>query len=245
VDQDDYLDIQPWPVAELAGQLIAHVALGRRGLIEADIDADVFERETDRFELDAWSQLELTAWLDASGTSILSAPSGTLSDEQIDRCNDALVVGSTIAWSMYIVEAPTLSLSTDGSVEQRVLDWAPGPWTPVRNVVKGLRTRTDVALASERERWELIHWRCSIFDDPGSEQEDRSALTETIRELADHPIVSVGEHDFLMDDGREFGDLDPVDLGELFHVSELRLRTMNWVCGFGDSPSTAPLFDVD
>jgi hypothetical protein len=156
VDQDDYLDIQPWPVAELAGQLIAHVALGRRGLIEADIDADVFERETDRFELDAWSQLELTAWLDASGTSILSAPSGTLSDEQIDRCNDALVVGSTIAWSMYIVEAPTLSLSTDGSVEQRVLDWAPGPWTPVRNVVKGLRTRTDVALASERERWEPL-----------------------------------------------------------------------------------------
>jgi hypothetical protein len=33
---DDFLSIEPWPISELAGHLVAQVTLGRRALIESD-----------------------------------------------------------------------------------------------------------------------------------------------------------------------------------------------------------------
>ncbi|MBA2469920.1 MAG: hypothetical protein H0V37_10995 [Chloroflexia bacterium] len=239
---DDYIDIRPWPPIELAGQLVAHVTLGRRGLIENDEEAHVFEHETDRFELDAWAKLELTAWLAADDTPILAAPIGNLTDSQAEHCDDALIVASTIGWAIHVVTFPSLPLATDGGAEQLVLDWAPGPWTPVRNVVKAIRVRTDEALATERERWELVVWRCTLFEDEETTEVDREALRETIAELPDQGLITTDGGDFIIEDGTPFGELSADELDQLAHEAELRLKTLNWVCGFGDAPQSAPLF---
>lgn len=242
VNDDDFLDIHPWPPAELVGQLVAHVALGRRGLIEEDQDGDIFERETDRFELDAWARLELTSWLTVNDARILSTPIGNLEQAQQERCNDALIVGSTIGWALHIVDAFSLPISTDGGPEGGVLEWAPGPWTPVRNVVKGVRVRSDDDLAAERERWELFAWRTTLFEDDASIDLDRQALQETIAELSGQAVIETDGHDFVDDRGKPFSGLSADELDQIAHEAELRLTTLNWICGFGNSPASAPLF---
>ncbi|MDQ3657223.1 MAG: hypothetical protein M3457_19390 [Chloroflexota bacterium] len=242
MNDDDFLDIHPWPPIELVGQLVSHVALGRRGLIEGDQNGDVFERETDRFELDAWAKLELTAWMTAEQTAILATPLADLSEAQLDSCQDALVVASTIGWAIYIVALPTLPVSTDGGPEGVVLEWAPGPWTPVRNTVKAIRVRSDELLATERERWELLTWRSTLFQDNESIDIDRQALEETIAELAGQSLVQTNGQDFTVTAGKPFSALQSDDLDQIAHEAELRLKTLNWICGFGESPATAPIF---
>ena len=241
-DRDDYIDIQPWPVAELIGQLTAHVAIGRRGLIESDPDTDGFERETDRFELDAWAKLELTSWLTADQLAILEAPLDSLNPDQLDRCEDALVVASSIAWCTRVESESRLPIVTDGGPEQRTIAWSPRPWTPIRNVLKGIRVRSDETLAAERERWELLHWRCHLFTEESDLDEDRKALRDTIRELQGQDLLGHNDADLILEDGTPFSDLDDDTLDEIASQSEIRLRALNWVCGFGDTPATAPLF---
>src|SRR5690606_25296855 len=115
------------------------------GLIETDRETDVFERETDRFELEAWARLELTAWLNESQFRILDLPLGNLSSEQLELTNDGMVIGSTLGWAMYLVKLDALPMQSDGAPEMGILEWSPTPWTPVRNIVKSLKIRTEDA----------------------------------------------------------------------------------------------------
>ena len=239
---DDYIDIQPWPVAELIGQLAAHVAIGRRGLIESDTATDDFERETDRFELDAWAKLELSSWLTPEDDLVLDAPIDSLSAGQIDHCEDALVMASSIAWSARVVNESRLPIITDGAPELQTLAWSPRPWTPIRNVLKGIRVRSDETLAAERERWEILYWRCQLFTDNSTDAEDRQALRDMIRELGGQALLGHNAEDLELEDGRSFTDLDDGTIDELAHQAGLRLRALNWVCGFGASPDSAPLY---
>jgi len=245
VNDEEFLDIHPWPTVELVGQLVSHVALGRRGLIESDEQGDMFERETDRFELDAWAKLELTVWMSVDQSAILAAPLANLSEAQLEACHDALIVASTIGWATYIVALATLPISTDGGPEGAVLDWAPGPWTPVRSSVKAIRVRSDEHLATERERWELLAWRSTLFQDDESINIDQQALEETIAELAGQSLVETNGQDFIAARGKPFGALPADDLAQIAHEAELRLKTLNWVCGFGETPVSAPLFLED
>ncbi len=241
-DNGDYVDINPWPAAELVGQLVSSVATARRGLIESDDESDIFARETDRIELDAWTKLELSAWISAEDSRILESPIGDLSPDQVGRCDDAMIVASTIAWSIRVAYLKSLPLLTTGDAEQKTLDWVPGPWTPVRNVIKGVRVRSDESLAAERERWELVFWRCSLFSDEQTRDDDNLALRETVEEVEELGSIGVAEGDFALEDGTPFRNLDSQILEELRHQSELRLRAMNWVCGFGETIDSAPLF---
>lgn len=241
MDADDFIDIEPWATSEIAGHLVAQVTLGRRGLIETDRETDVFERETDRFELEAWARLELTAWLSEPQFRILDLPLGNLSSEQLELTNDGMVIGSTLGWAMYLVKLDALPMQSDGAPEMGILEWAPTPWTPVRNVVKALKVRTEDALAAERERWELIHWRSMLFTDEATADEDRQVLLETVNELRQLGTIPTAGNDLALDNGEPFTNLSPDALFELQHTSEVRLRALNWVCGFGETPDTAPL----
>ncbi len=245
MNDEEFLDIHPWPPIELVGQLVSHVALGRRSLIESDEQGDRFERETDRFELDAWAKLDLTVWMSVDQSAILAAPLANLSEAQLEACHDALIVASTIGWATYIVALPTLPITTDGGPEGVVLDWAPGPWTPVRNSVRAIRVRSDEHLATERERWELLAWRSTLFQDDEAMDVDQQALEETIAELAGQSLVETNGQDFIAARGKPFGALPADDLVQIAHEAELRLKTLNWICGFGATPASAPIFLED
>lgn len=235
----DSVDIQPWPVRELVGQLAASAAVARRGAIEADVQADVYERETDRFELEAWSRGELVSWLTLSDFAILDSPAGALSPDHLERCHDALLECSTIAWAISALGSEGLPIFTDGEPERLAVAWAPGPWTAIHQVTRGKRPRHDDALAREREKWELIYWRLDLelpLDD-----ETLEAIRETASEAASAGLLVVTHGDFTTDQGVPFHGLDIDASGRFLREAEVRLRTLNWVCGIGERLESAPL----
>lgn len=243
-DDNDFLSIDPWPVSEMAGHLVAQVTLGRRALIETDTEGDAFERETDRFELEAWARLELTAWLTPPELDSIGIPVGSLSDEQLANCERGLIIASTIAWAVNVVQHELPALA-NGEAEMPTLEWAPTPWTPVRQVNKRLRVRPDDVLAHERERWEVLVWRTTLFDDPKFEEDDRAAWREALTEIDAAGLWPTSSKDILVvDAGVDLGALPQEQLASLRYDAELRLRALNWVCGYGERPTTAPL-DLD
>lgn len=240
---DDYVDIQPWPVREIAGHLLALATVVRRGMLDLETDLDPFERETDRFELESWARLELSPFLDQDEIAWLEAPLDTLA-ERDDFADERFIAASTIGWAVRVPGLDNLPIELDPAIEQRLLDWAPGPWTPLGNVAKGFRLRSDEDLASERERWEVILWRCELFQDDDDLDEDRLALQDAVAELSeiDPPLVDVTADDIVLADGTPFSDIAAERLSEIGLVASIRLRTLNWVCGYGQSPMTAPLY---
>ena len=243
-DDANFLSIDPWPIAELAGQLVARATLGRRALIETDTETDPFERETDRFELEAWSRLELTSWLTPPEMEILAAPVGQLSDQQVATAEQGTLIASTIGWALNVVKTERIQAPTSGEAEGLVLEWAPTPWTPLRSVIKPLRLRGEEKLATERERWEVLLWRLELFGEPTSMAEDQNAWSEAIREIEEARLWPIQDGDLTLDDGRQISALDAMETSDLMEEAEVRLRSLNWVCGYGNSPVTAPL-DLD
>lgn len=240
-DETDFLSIDPWPVSELAGHLIAQATLGRRALIETDTESDVFERETDRFELEAWARLELTAWLTPAELDLLATNVGKLTEDQLAGAEQGALIGSTLGWVLHLSGGDRLQAPTDGEAEVAVLAWAPTPWTPVRSLLKPLRVRSDEQLAEERERWEVLAWRTTLFSDQEFIDEDRSAWLEALPEIEAAGLWPVESGDLVLDDGTNLAALSTDELQDLQHDAEVRLRSLNWVCGYGDSPVTAPL----
>jgi hypothetical protein len=235
----DTIDIRPWPVADLGGRLVCLASLGQRGAIEAS-DTESFEAETDRFDLHAWAVLELGPWLAADESRILAIPAGRLDDDDLATCVDALAAAAAIAWAVRVLPGPSLGVPGSPKDAEKILDWCPRPWASVRRGLSSLRPRSDEELATERERWDVLVWRLSLFD--GEETvTDRDALREVVSEAHATGLLRTDESDFLTDAGLPLGKLGEDDRADLEHLAEIRLRTLNWVCGFGEDWQSAPL----
>ena len=241
MDDDDSIDIEPRSPRELLGRAALLAALGRRGLIEAEADDDPMSAETDQFDLQAWTRVELGFWMSPHDLHILQAPVGSLIEQEEAYCADALVSASTIGWCMGVSSRP-LPLLSDGAPEREVLAWTPAPWTTIGSRVRLVRVRTDDELARERERWELIVWRLSLFTITASLPDDEAALRDVLVEVANAGIIPVSGDDFATDEGQPFRDLEPNRRDQLDAEATLRLQAMNWVCGFGDRWEDVPLF---
>ena len=238
---EDSIDIQPRPPRELLGRAALLAALGRRGLTEGEGDADPMTAETDRFDLQAWVRVELGLWLSPHELHILQAPVGSLTEPEESYCADALISASTIGWCIGAARQ-RLPMLSDGAPEREVLAWTPAPWTKIRTRVRLVRIRSDDDLARERERWELIVWRMSLFMDTATLSDDEAALRDVLVEVANAGIIPVRDDDFATDDGVLFRNLAPELHEQLDAEATLRLHAMNWVCGFGRDWNDVPLF---
>jgi hypothetical protein len=236
MSEDDSVDIRPWPVMELIGRAVVLASVARRGTLEVDSDRDVFDLETDRFDLVTWTRTELQNWVSDRELELLSRPVGELDDDDLAECDDALISASTIAWTLRAVPSPALPMPQDGVAEGQVLEWAPEPWAKVRALQSAARLRADDELARERERWELWYWRATDVAD------DMDALADVVAELEESDLIPIVDGDFATDAGIPFSALGQDDQDDVAWLSELRLRALNWACGFGDSWETAPLY---
>ena len=236
---DDSIDIQPWPVMELIGRAVILATLARRGMLDIERERDIFDLETDRFDLSTWTRTELQNWLEDREVAILGKPVGELSEDEMSWCDDALIGASTIAWAIRAVESDELPLPQDGTAEELTLAWAPTPWMKVRQLQSRARIRSDEELARERERWELWFWRAV----DASEAPD--ALTDVVAEVRESGLIPIMEQDFATDAGIPYSSLSDDEQAEIAWLAELRLRTLNWVCGFGSSWEAAPLYIED
>lgn len=234
--EDDSVDIQPWPIMELIGRAVVLASVARRGTLEVESERDVFDLETDRFDLVTWTRTELQNWVSDRELELLSRPVGELNDDDLAECDDALISSSTIAWALRAVPSDTLPLLQDGVAEGEVLAWAPEPWDKVRTLQSAARLRSDEELAVERERWELWYWRATDVGD------DVDALAEVVEEVRESGVIPIVDGDFATDAGVPYSRLSQDDQDDVAWLSELRLHALNWTCGFGDSWETAPLY---
>lgn len=239
--EDDFIDIRPWPVQVLVGRLVSLVTLGRRGILEAQETDDLFEAETDRFDLESWAALELQTALAPDEARILRIPVSSLNDDDLAACADALLAAAAIGWALRVIPTRTLTIPVDPDDEQRILEWSPKPWTRVRPIARSVRLRGDEELAHEREKWDIITWRLSLFQDPADMQNDCAALKETIAEASAIGMLRSDGTDFLTDAGVSLTEMSDDELSEIDHLARIRLRTLNWVCGFGEDWDSAPL----
>jgi len=236
LNDEDSIDIRPWPVIELVGRTVVLASVARRGMLEVETERDVFDLETERFDLLTWARTELQNWLTGSELGLLSKPVGELDEDDLAECDNALIGASTIGWALNVVTSVQLALPQDGIAEEQVLEWAPEPWAKVRQLATRIRLRGDEALAAERERWELWYWRATDADD-GSD-----ALAEVVAEVRGSSLIPIAENDLATDAGMPFSLLSADDQDDIAWLSELRLRALNWVCGFGETWENAPIY---
>lgn len=231
---DEELDIQPWPLLELLGRAVTLATVAKRGMIEMDDEADVFSRETDRFEISTWARTELSNWITDAELAVLNASIDTLSDEQMGLCDEALYAAGAVGWALRAVPGETLPVGDDDDFNAAVLTWAPGPWEKVRSLQKRIRLRSDEELAAERERAELWYWR-------STEEIAGEDLAEVVAEVGEAKLLPTADGDLATDDGRAYASLSEDERDDIAYIAQARLRALNWVCGFGDSWETAPL----
>ena len=236
MDEVDTVDIRPWPLIEIVGRTVVLASVARRGILEVDGQRDLFDRETDRFDLHTWARTELQNWIEDRELALLAKPVGELDDDDLGACDDALVGASTLGWVISVVQCDHLPLPQDGVAEERVLQWAPEPWGKVRQLVTSARLRSEEALAGERERWELWYWRAT--ERPLAPGE----LQEVVDEVRSAGLIPIVDNDFATDDGRPFSRLDEHEQDDAAWLAELRLRALNWACGLADSWESAPLY---
>jgi hypothetical protein len=235
-EDEESIDIRPWPVIELVGRAVVLASVARRGMLEVDTQRDVFDLETDRFDLLTWARTELQSWLSDAELGLLSKPVGELDEDDLAECDNALIGASTIGWALNVVTGDQLALPQDGVAEEHILEWAPEPWAKVRQLATRIRLRTDEALAEERERWELWYWRATEAEDASD------ALSEVVAEVRGSGLIPIAENDLATDAGLPFSSLSADDQDDVAWLSELRLRALNWVCGFGESWEAAPIY---
>lgn len=235
-EDEDTIDIQPWPVIELIGRGVALATVARRGMLEVDDERDDFDLETDRFDLVTWARTELQNWITDDELRILNTTTSELSDDDLSTCDNALVSATAIAWALRAVPTERLPLPEQEEVDQQTLAWAPEPWNKVRSLQSRARIRTDEELASERERWELWFWRTT------EAMEDPDAIRDVVEEVQETGLIPVVDGDLANDEGTPFDQLSEDEQDDVAWLAELRLRALNWVCGFGESWESAPLY---
>ncbi|HWV24808.1 MAG TPA: hypothetical protein VNZ58_11510 [Thermomicrobiales bacterium] len=233
---EDTVDIRPWPIAELVGRAVVLATVARRGMIDLDEDRDLFEMEADQFDLSAWGRTELQGWLSARDVELLTRPAGEMNENDLAACEEALIGASTIAWALRAVDAPELPVPQDGSAEHATLEWAPEPWEKVQSLRQRARLRSDEDLGRERERWELWYWRTT--DAEG----DSEALADVVAEIEDAGLIPIVLGDFATAAGEPFSQVSQSAKDDIAWLAEIRLRTMNWICGFGHDWNSAPLY---
>lgn len=233
---EDTIDIQPWPVIELIGRGVTLATVARRGILEVDSERDEFDLETDRFDLSTWARTELQNWISDDELRILNASVGDLSDNDLSTCDDALVSATAIVWAIRALDAAHLPLPEDEALNEATLRWAPEPWNKVRALQSKARLRTDDELAAERERWELWYWRST------DGVEDPDAVSDVVEEVRESGLIAIADGDFANDAGTPFTRLSAEEMDDAAWLSGLRLKTLNWVCGFGESWESAPLY---
>lgn len=244
---DDTIEIELRSRDEIARRVVVLASLVRRAAMEAsapDVGAgeqDAFERETDRFELYSWAVKELGDSATADELSLLRAPAGALLADDIDQCLAASGPAQALRWSLGALDRLAPEDTPDAFVET-LLAWCPGPWDEISRFGRRFGVRGEDEIASERERWELWHWRAALDHEslePGESIDE--VLSIVADEAAAADLIHLADGDFAVD-GVPFHGLSEGEQTRVADISEGYLLALNWVCGFGDSWDDVPLY---
>jgi hypothetical protein len=239
---EDEIDVTIRPAREVAARAIVLATLLRRLALERGKDA-AEEANAEAFDLREW--LRDHGLLDAASArerALLARPATTLSDDEIAVWSWQGAALEAISWSLRPL--PANPRRSPASLED-ILDTIPAPWDDPDDWIRTASIQPVETIAGERERAEVWHWRAITEalrreTPPGARGEIDGAIRDVVREASASGVVEVSGGDFLVGSQR-IRDLAPNALDELQMTTAERLRTLNWLCGFGESWDDVPL----
>ena len=252
-DLDLELDINLRAPRLVGERLIVLATLCRRGYLERSPDTlaaageagdDLEDAETERFDLAAWLREE---GLDGAATpterSLLHARIGRLRADAVVRASWGAEALAALAWCANLLAVPPEYDGPFGVAD--LLGRLPTPWDSTRPFLTGIVLRSEAAIASERERAELWHWRAGVEAVYRQAAEDergelRALIREVARDAANGGLLTVPVRDDFSCRGRPVARLEAAELDDLTTAAAERLRALNWICGFGTSWDNVP-----
>ncbi len=240
-EADDYLDIELRPPSSVMARAVVLSTLARRGLLEI-LPNEAEATETDRFDLAAWAEHEVAAWIEPAEMLVLRSPYHSLNDDALALCLDAGESLVALSWGLDMPAAQLTAIDTPADLPA-LLETFPHPWQRTDRAIAAARLRSEAEIAVERERAELWWWRASLSEGDGSEDEIETALPDVLREAGAAGLIDATDGDFRVG-GQPFRMLNEDRRATILMIATARLKALNWLCGFGASWTSAPL-DVD
>lgn len=245
---DDALvvEIELRTAPDVAARLVVLGAVCRRAFLEARPDEVADDGpEAERYDLAAWLRGEgLASIVSPAERALLDAPLGRLDAEAVAAASWQSEAMVALGWALGLVDAmPPYDRAADPA---SLLSSVPAPWEATAPFRDGARLRDETAVAFERERAEVWHWRAETEEAlTFATRRDRAELLAAVREVAGDALAAgilprLAGDDFPASD-RPYRDLDPAALVELGAIAAERLRALNWLCGFGSNWDDVPL----
>ena len=235
---DDFIDIELRSAADVAARAIVLATVMRRGILEV---APQSEEDADaaRFDLAVWLGSYPQVAQEAAEVTLLGAPVGSLTEEELDICLDSAEAIVTLDWCLAATNTALPQPSIQANLEI-VLEQLSQPWQDPMPVIASAVLRAETEIAIERERAEIWWWRASLLTEDLDDADTRAALTAVSLEAAAANLLDVIDSDLALL-GRSFAECDEDTRATVLAVATVRLRTLNWVCGFGEFWTDAPL----
>ena len=262
MSDDEFIDIEPRPAAEVARRGIILSAVCRRAFLELDDgdgrastsgespddaenedeDGDVASDVGEGFDLLAWLLAEgMDADLTPDEVALLRAPVGSLDRDEAESLTWAVEALAGLAWALGLTDPPPLDYPADGD---RLLATLPEPESRTGAFCRGSRLRDEVEIAAARDEAEMWDWRAGLqpelrHPDHGRQREAREALAEVVAEARSAGLLAAGSSDLDVR-GEPYGSIDDDALTVLAAIAGHRLHALNWICGFGQTWDTVP-----
>ena len=242
---DDHVDIELRSAATVAERCVILAALIRRLWIESSFALENAEDWADEaFDLREWLRTE-AIWtsLTALEADILQRPVGGVSEDDLALYTWQAEGLATLGWAIRLTDL--LPPGDEGEISA-VVQAVPAPWDSTAAWMRGAQLRSEAEIAIERDRAEIYEWRIAL-ESPrrfatGQEQVDyMAAIRDVVREAGATGLLDrKAGTDFSIGD-RPLPEFDATSLERLAALAEVRLRALNWLCGFGSSWDEVPI----
>ena len=233
---DEYLDIQVRPNDEIAARILIQYALVQRVYIEELITEIEIDEEDDPDDLYYDLQVFLVEsgvrpWLNTKDRTYLERRPGGLSQLE----TSVLLEDAAGLEPLLSVMAPELAAGDDNLGELNV-----------RRLAVLFHALTDERAARVRELAELVHWRVAVEielrETRGSERQTlRTLIQETAAEASNAGLIERTARNDIDIGGRNIDEIEKSELTLYLVEATVRLKAMNWLCGFGSSWYDVPL----
>ena len=244
-DLNDSIDIEIRSANSVANRCIILSAMARRMVLGSGLLADdAGEALALAFDLREWIRVE-GLWNDLTPREAALIQNGVEHrvPGAVEEATHTSEVVATLCWAMglneTLAEGPSDNLVT-------LLALVPSPWQKSSSWVSRQILRPDEQIIQIRERSESWEWRLTV------EPERRDLRGSQLRQL-EKTILTVAQDGhssgYLSHAGDRAFAIDAVPVStmtiedvEVYRsIAISRLKTLNWVCGFGDDWESVPL----
>jgi hypothetical protein len=240
---DDEIDITLRPPADVGARIIILATLLRRLSLEDIAPSDPDEAASEAFDLREWLRDQgLTQLLTPREAEILALPPGQVPPADMTELSWQGEALAALSWAAQLGPLPPHGAAAD---LHSLLPGIPAPWEAIAPWIADLTLIPESAIASERERAEIWHWRATVeasrrVAPPTERHAYEDAIREVTDELSQAGLLSLAAND----DVRHWQNVQRLtdrNVDDLIAITAERLRALNWLCGFGDSWDTVPL----